>query len=277
MSLAKRNSRNKSGNHESSEDTSENVAVQTRHQSNTARSKKDSGTGHSNRSADKIIGKIAQTTTTNSRANNEKTRNSVQQKAVNNVDDEDDDDDDDDDNDNNNNRSDNNKLRSNCNEKRRGNDDSDDDEISQSGFSNGSSDERSNGNKHQKDGDESITNKATGKPTYEDDLVIHGRNDSVAMETQLIKGVLPDLFAVLKFLESDDDLVFNGIICRYFLKKLQVVESKTYEWWKRNVNAVRKSIDGRRASVSNLIKRSFMGTYYVHVFRVIINDTNTYH
>jgi len=119
MSLAKRNSRNKSGNHESSDDTSENVAVQTRHQSNTARSKKDSGTGHSNRSADKIIGKIAQTTTTNSRANNEKTRNSVQQKAVNNVDDEDDDDDDDDDNDNDNNRSDNNKLRSNCNKKKR--------------------------------------------------------------------------------------------------------------------------------------------------------------
>jgi len=40
--------------------------------------------------------------------------------------------------------------------------------------------------------------------------------------------------------------------------QLQVVESKMYEWWKRNVNAVRKSIDGRRASISNLIKQSFM-------------------
>jgi len=37
-----------------------------------------------------------------------------------------------------------------------------------------------------------------------------------AFDMQLIKGVLPDLFAVLKFLESDDDLVFHGIICRYF-------------------------------------------------------------
>ena len=148
-----------SRNHESSEDKSENVVVQTRYQSNTARSKKDSGTDHSNRSDEKLIGKIAQTTTTNSCANNEKTRNSVQQKAVNNVDDEDDDDDD---NYNNNNSSDNNKLQSNYNEKRRGNDNSDDDEISQSGFSNGSSDERSNSNKYQKDGDESIMNKATG-------------------------------------------------------------------------------------------------------------------
>jgi len=49
------------------------------------------------------------------------------------------------------------------------------------------------------------------------------------MDIQLIKGVLPDLFAVLKFLESDDDLAYNGIICCYFIKKLQVVESKHYE------------------------------------------------
>jgi len=242
VSSAKQNSQNKLGNHESSEDTSENVAVQTRHWSNTARSKKDSGTDHSNCSTEKLIGKIAQTTTTNSHANKEKTRNSVQQKAV------------DDNNDDDDNSSDDNKLQSNDNGKRRGNNDSDDDEISQSGFSNGSSDGRSNGNKHQKDGDALIVNEATGKPVYEDDLVLHGQNNSIAMEMQLIKGVLPDLFAVLKFLESDDDLVFNGIICHYFVKKLQVVESKMYEWWKRNVNAVRKLIHGRRASVSNLIK-----------------------
>ena len=78
MSLAKWNSRNKSGNHESSEDKSENVVVQTRHQSNTARSKKDSETDHSNHSTEKLIGKIAQTTTTNSCANKEKHRKSVQ-------------------------------------------------------------------------------------------------------------------------------------------------------------------------------------------------------
>jgi len=78
MSSAKWNSQNKLGNHESSEDTSENVAVQTRHQSNTARSKKDSGTDQSNHSTEKLIGKIAQTTTINSCAKEEKTRNSVQ-------------------------------------------------------------------------------------------------------------------------------------------------------------------------------------------------------
>ncbi len=84
------------------------------------------------------------------------------------------------------------------------------------------------------------------------------------MDVQLIKGVLPDLFAILKFLEGNDDLVFNGTICHYFIKILQVVESKQYDWWKRNSNAVRKSIDGKRASVSNLIKQSFMGTSMLH-------------
>jgi len=78
-------------------------------------------------------------------------------------------------------------------------------------------------------------------------------DNTVVMDIQLIKGVLPDLFAVLKFLESDNNLVFNGI-CHYFIKKLQVVESKQNEWWKQNSNAVRKSIDGRCASIRNLIK-----------------------
>jgi len=64
---------------------------------------------------------------------------------------------------------------------------------------------------------------------YEEELVRCGRKDTVAMDVQLIKGVLPDLFAVLKFLESDDNLVFDGIICHYFIKncKSQRVSSKT--------------------------------------------------
>jgi len=36
------------------------------------------------------------------------------------------------------------------------------------------------------------------------------------------------------------------------------VESKQYKCWKQNSNAVRKLIDGRHASISNLIKQSFM-------------------
>ncbi len=96
---------------------------------------------------------------------------------------------------------------------------------------------------------------------YEEELLKHGQNDSVAIDVQLIKGVLPDLFAVLKFLEGNNDLAYNGIICHYFYKKLQIAESKHYKWWKRNSVAVQKSIDGRCASVSNLIKRSLMGMY----------------
>jgi len=35
-----------------------------------------------------------------------------------------------------------------------------------------------------------------GKAEYEEELLQHGQNDSVSMDIQLIKGVLPDLFAV---------------------------------------------------------------------------------
>jgi len=45
--------------------------------------------------------------------------------------------------------------------------------------------------------------------------------------------VLPNLFAALKFLESNDDLVFNGVICHYFIKKLQIAVSKQCEWWEK--------------------------------------------
>jgi len=55
------------------------------------------------------------------------------------------------------------------------------------------------------------------KPVYKDKLLKHGWNDSVAMDMQLIKGVLQDLVAIPKFLESNNKLAYNGIICYYFI------------------------------------------------------------
>jgi len=131
-----------------------------------------------------------------------------------------------------------------------------DDNMSKRGYSNGSDDEQNNNNKYYKQNNEKqLRNHVIAmKPHYEDELEEHRWSDTIAMDVQLIKGVLPNLFAVLKFLKSDDDLVYNGTICCYFFKKLQVAESKQYEWWKQNSHAVQKSIDGRCASMSNLIK-----------------------
>jgi len=109
-----------------------------------------------------------------------------------------------------------NSCNENNDEEREGKIDNNDD-ISNSGFSNGSYNEQNGlaNNSKQSNGRESIK-QTTDKPLYEDELQEHGRSDTVALDMQLIKGVLPDLFAILKFLESDDDLVFNGIICCYF-------------------------------------------------------------
>ena len=129
----------------------------------------------------------------------------------------------------------------NNNEQNDGDDTSNDSEAEElrSGFSNGSMCLQ-NRIMHSKNCvDENMIKQITvHKPLYEEELLKHGRNDSVAINAQLIKGVLPDLFAVLKFLESNDDLAYNGIICCYFFKKLQIAESKCYEWWKRNIVAV---------------------------------------
>jgi len=138
-----------------------------------------------------------------------------------------------------------------------------DDDVSNSGFSNGSCDEQANNTNHDKEMDnrESSQRVCTAKPLYNDELQLYGQSDTIALDVQFIKGVLPDLFAVLKFVKGDEDLVFNRIICHYFLKKLQVAESKQHKWWKQNCQAVQKSIDGRCTSVSNLIKCAFMGKF----------------
>ena len=132
------------------------------------------------------------------------------------------------------------------------NNNGDKDDISQSGFSNGSTENKTYNNKNKNQ--HCHTGLSAENILYEEELVCCSRNDTVVMDVQLIKGVLPDLFAVLKFLESDNDLVYNGIICHYFIKKLQVAESKQQDWWKQNCHAVRKLIDGRCASASNLVK-----------------------
>ena len=271
MSSSKRNGKSKTSTQENVRDNVDNCTMQTRKQSITTKVTKSRTADNVTQNTGRLVGKIPPSNP-NRRGKKDKsqlelTDSNSSKKGSNDTpgsdddddddDDDDNDDDDDDDNDddnNNNNNNDNDNINS-FKQKRNG------DDISQSGFSNGSS-EHSTTRKTYKNNDEdddSLMEQHSAKPLYHNDLVNTGRNNTVAMDVQLIKGVLPDLFAVLKFLEGDDDLVFNGIICRYFIRKLQVIEDKQYEWWKQNSNAVRKSIDGRRASVSNLIKKSFMG------------------
>jgi len=252
MSSQKRTTRKKSSGKESNvRETNESNALRTRKQSDFVRKKQDVIADNATRNAAKTLGTIARGTVDSSdddyedkRDKTKRRRNKDCSKHREEVDYEVDNEDDDDDN------------GKECHY-------ANNNDISKSGFS-----DESDGEEQSVTNNDDVNNKEhsrrqtnDSRPEYEDELERHGRSDTVAMDVQLIKGVLPELFAVLKFLESDDDLVFDGIICRYFLKKLQVAESKKLEWWKRNSNAVRKSIDGRRASVSNLIKKTLMGMY----------------
>jgi len=66
---------------------------------------------------------------------------------------------------------------------------------------------------------------------YDDELEEYGRSDAIALGMQFIKGVLPDLFAILKFCECNDGLVSNGTICCYFYEndRLQGVSNTNSE------------------------------------------------
>jgi len=98
------------------------------------------------------------------------------------------------------------------------------DDISSKGFSNGSYDEQHIHTDHnnKKGNQETNQQTTTSKALYDNELEEYGRSDAIALDMQFIKGVLPDLFAVLKFLESDDGLVFNGMICHYFFKNYRL-------------------------------------------------------
>jgi len=200
MSSTKRASKNKASPQDN------NTVVQTQNKTNYTKTKRTSSTKNTVQNVAEPLGKIANNRhgkkdkasydrnkdLSNNDSDNEN-KDDIQQNddKANNTDGEDDDDD----NDNNNNN--------------------DEDDVSQSGFSNGSTENwqnketHNNRNKHQY----SHTGLPAEKLLYEDELVHCRRNNTVAMDVQLIKVVLPDLFAVLKFLESDDDLIFNGIIC----------------------------------------------------------------
>ena len=70
-----------------------------------------------------------------------------------------------------------------------------------------------------------------GLAGYVQSLLAQGRVATVKENKQLIKGVLPVLFGACKFLQSDDNLVFNGTISRYFFHHLNIGEDKQEQWW----------------------------------------------
>jgi len=211
MSSTKRASKNKSSVQDN------NTVVQTWSQTISTRTKKTSSTENAVHNVAESLGKIANNNLSNletinrcgkkDKASHE--RNKDQSYSDSNNGNEDD-------------IQENNDKANNSDDEDNNNDDSNNnngDDVSQSGFSNANSKNQQNEETH------NIRNKhkhlhiglTAGKPLYEDELVCCGRNDTVTIDIQLIKGVLPDLIVVLKFLESYKDLVFNGIICCYFI------------------------------------------------------------
>lgn len=118
--------------------------------------------------------------------------------------------------------------------------------------------------------DDNGASKDSGTHEYVQDLVLQGRVSSPKENKQLIKGVLPTLFGVCKFLESNNDLEFNGTISKYFFHHLNIIPDQQEEWWKSCSNIVRKAIDNKRASVGTAVKKEFMSKYFESVCVTLI-------
>jgi len=108
-----------------------------------------------------------------------------------------------------------------------------------------------------------------GLDDYVQSLSSQGRVATMKENKQLIKGVLPALFGACKFLQSDDDLFFNGTISRYFFHHLNIGEDKQELWWNECKNIVRKAIDTKRSSIGLAIRHEFMSKYNAKLYQLL--------
>ncbi len=106
---------------------------------------------------------------------------------------------------------------------------------------------------------------------YIKELTIQGRVATLQENKNLIRGVLPALFGVCKFLQSNNDLLFNGTISRYFIKHLNIGQDRRESWWLECKTLVRKAIDGKRASIGMAIRKEFISESCVDAYKVFVS------
>jgi len=74
-----------------------------------------------------------------------------------------------------------------------------------------------------------------------------------------------DLFRHKKFVRTDSELDFGGVICKKFCDKLEVQPSYQSLWWEMVKYSVRKAVDKKRSGASQAIKEEFMSKYSMQI------------
>jgi len=101
-------------------------------------------------------------------------------------------------------------------------------------------------------------------------------NTSLLSEEQLsnvnVTLYIPALFHLKKFISSQEELEWKGIIAKFFYKKMNVEQRLQESWWAGTWHKVRKGINSKRATVAAAIKNEFMSKYiefkslYIFIF-----------
>ncbi len=112
------------------------------------------------------------------------------------------------------------------------------------------------------------TNKATTASTYTS--MVSFRNDMEEMDVMqsvhfsdivLRDYVRTKVFPLKKFITTEEEMAFNGKLCKLIMRGMKVRNHSSVMWWTTHKDIVRKTINQKRAAVSSSIKRCFIRKY----------------
>ena len=112
------------------------------------------------------------------------------------------------------------------------------------------------------------TNKATTASTSTS--MVSFRNDMEEMDVMqsvhfsdivLRDYVRTKVFPLKKFITTEEEMAFNGKLCKLIMRGMKVRNHSSVMWWTTHKDIVRKTINQKRAAVSSSIKRCFIRKY----------------
>lgn len=97
--------------------------------------------------------------------------------------------------------------------------------------------------------------------SYFDSVTRTGTTRGIEEEKEMVADKLTEVFKLVKFLDSDDDLCFGGNICKYVLQEMEVPPPFQMVYWEQMKKTVRKNLDSRRSNCGNAIKRGIISKW----------------
>jgi len=89
-------------------------------------------------------------------------------------------------------------------------------------------------------------------------LAASGTVRSIVEERNLITNKLGLIYRKVKFINTDMDLNYEGVIAKVLYKEMKIPEAYQFIWWEQMKGHVRKKMDERRSNSGAAIKKSII-------------------